>query len=67
MVEENIMFQQLQKIYREKVCRIKVFLPNFRKFGQKILCIPKYCLILHLCTRQHLLYLMKPAARFNFL
>jgi len=37
MVAENIMHQQLQKICRENVCRIKGFLANLGKFGQNIL------------------------------
>jgi len=40
MVEENILglYQNLQKIYREKVCRMNVFSNKFGKFGQNILC-----------------------------
>jgi len=36
--------QQLQKIYigEGKVCCIKVFRANLGKFGQNILCIPKF-------------------------
>jgi len=37
MVKENVMYQQLQKIRRGKVCRIKVFRTNLGKFGQNIL------------------------------
>jgi len=39
-VEENRMYQQLQNIRREKVCRIKVFRENLGKFSQKIFCTP---------------------------
>jgi len=44
MVEENRMYQQLQKICREKVCCIKVFLG---KFGEIQLPAPTHmiCLI----------------------
>jgi len=41
IVEEIIMYQQLQKICREKVYRIKVFRENLENFGQNILCTPK--------------------------
>jgi len=40
-VDENITYQQLQTICREKVCRIKAFRANLEKFGRKILCTPK--------------------------
>jgi len=41
MIEETRMYQQLQKICREKICRIKVFRTNLRKLGKSILCTPK--------------------------
>ena len=41
MEEENIMYQQLQKICRENVCRIKVFRVNLGKYGRNILFTPK--------------------------
>jgi len=31
MVEENIMYQQLQKIYWEKICRKKIIRANLGK------------------------------------
>jgi len=41
MVEENIMYQQLQKISREKICSIKFWEENLGKFGQNNLCTTK--------------------------
>jgi len=35
------MYQQLQKICREKVCRIKVFRELLEKIGHNILCTPQ--------------------------
>ena len=49
MVEEHIMYQQLQKICREKVCRINVFWASVWKFGQNILYTLNNGLLLHLC------------------
>jgi len=44
MVEENRMYQQLQKMCREKVC--------LKSFSGKIsLCTLKNCLLLHLCVQ----------------
>jgi len=48
LVEENIKYQELQKICREKVCRIKVFWANLEKFRQNIICTPKKFPFLHL-------------------
>ena len=39
--DENIMNQQPQKIWREKVCRINAYRENLWKFGQNIFCAPK--------------------------
>jgi len=36
MAEENIMYQELQKICREKVCRIKSFSGKFEEISSKI-------------------------------
>jgi len=41
MVEGYIMYQRVQKICREKIRCIKVFLVNLGKFGQTIPCTPK--------------------------
>ena len=41
MAKENIMYQQLQKICKERVCGIKFFRANPGKFGQNILCTPE--------------------------
>jgi len=49
MLEENRMYQQLTKICREKVCRIKVIRASLDKFGQKSFEPPKNYLLLHLC------------------
>jgi len=45
-----MMYQQLQKVCREKVCRIKIFRAISGKFEQNTLCVytPKNCLLLHL-------------------
>ena len=48
MVVENRMYQQLHKIWEEKVCRINIFWSILGKLGQNILCTPKKCLFLHL-------------------
>jgi len=48
MVEENVMYQQLQKIWREKVWHINVFWANLGKFGQISLTPQKTGLLLHL-------------------
>jgi len=39
--EEIIMYQQLQKIYKEKTFRIKIFLTILGKFRQNTLCTSK--------------------------
>jgi len=47
LVEENIMYQHLKSICREKVRRIKFFWTNLGKYGQNIFCTPKTCQLLH--------------------
>jgi len=47
LVEENIMYQPLKSICREKVCHIKVFRTDLGKYGQNILCTTKDCQLLH--------------------
>jgi len=50
MVEENRMYQQLEKISTGSVCRIKVFRANLGKFGQNILFTPnKLPASTHMC------------------
>ena len=47
-VEENMKYQQLQKICGEKVCCMKRFSGESGQFRHNILCTPKLCLFLYL-------------------
>ena len=47
LVEENMMYQHLNSISREKVGCIKAFLTNLGTYGQNILCTPKNYQLLH--------------------
>jgi len=53
MVEKNIVYQQLQKIRRENVCRINLFRENFAKCAMlytKISCCYTYARIIRVST-----------------
>ena len=48
IVEENVMYQQLQKICRGKVCTKKFFGQIWQNLGKISFAPPKNCLLLHL-------------------
>jgi len=49
MVEENVMYQQLQKICRGEVCTKKFFGQIWENPRKIFFTPPKNCLLLHLC------------------